>query len=349
MNTVVLLAENVTGAASVEQALKPLGSVTTLNLLGSRLGRVIPSPSSIRLVVSKASSGSNLSLDAVETFLRTAVADSTPHILLLPRDAPRPSWVDGPTSRTCVLPSDSEGRLVATALALLGEATPESLAVAPAVSDTVQVLSEMFAAGRGGGAIEPSTIATGSESILDAVKEANLRTWVDLVRRFDDAVHQHCLLVAGLVGGLTKSLGFSAADCRRLTQAALVHDVGKAKIPIKILNSPNPLTPEERVIINTHPRLGHDMLLGKGFSDEIMAVVRSHHELLDGSGYPDGLRGAQIPDMIRLVTICDIFAAMIERRSYKPSRTPEEGLSALRDMGPKIDQLLLRACRAYLS
>jgi putative nucleotidyltransferase with HDIG domain len=157
------------------------------------------------------------------------------------------------------------------------------------------------------------------------------------------------MLVAGLVGGLSKSLGFRVADCRLLTQAALVHDVGKAKIPPEILNKPGPLTPAERIVIERHPALGHEMLAGKGFSGEIETVVRSHHEFLDGSGYPDRLKGAEIPDMVRLVTICDIFGALIERRAYKPPLDPEEALSILQKMGPKIDQTLLRAARTYLS
>jgi putative nucleotidyltransferase with HDIG domain len=264
----------------------------------------------------------------------------------LPADALRGAPAD---HRTSVLASDNEAGILATALALLGDATPEVLVVAPAVTHTAEVLSTLFAAGRDGRAIQPSFVSAGSDVILQAVADASLLAWVDLVRRFDDAVHQHCMLVAGLVGSLSKSLGFRVADCRLLTQAALVHDVGKAKIPPEILNKPGPLTPEERIVIERHPALGHEMLAGKGFSGEIETVVRSHHELLDGSGYPDRLKGAEISDMVRLVTICDIFGALIERRAYKPPLDPEEALSILQKMGPKIDQTLLRASRTYLS
>ena len=346
MKTIVLLLEDPARAKSLEAALKPLGSVTVLGLIESRSGRLIPPPHSTRLVVSETLSGSSRSLTAIAAFVEMSVSDSTPHILLLPEDAPRPLWVSGST-RTVVLPTGSEGRLLAAALALLGEATPESLALAPAVCDSAEFISEMFAAGRDAGSIQPDKIAAGSEVILEAVVDTNLQAWVDLVRRFDDAVHQHCLLVAGLMAGLTKFLGFRASDRQRLTEAALVHDVGKAKIPTAILNKPGPLSAEERIIINTHPALGHDMLVGLGFSDEILSIVRSHHEFLDGSGYPDGLREADIPDMVRLVTISDIFAALIEKRSYKPPLSGEEALSIMQNMGPKIDQVLLRACRAY--
>jgi len=349
MKTIVLLVENLGKARSLEAALKPLGSVATLNLLDARSGRVIPPSASTRLVVSEASSGSSRALTAIEAFLRSYVSDSTPHILLLPDSAPRPRWVNGSTRETRILDPGSGGKLLSTALAFLGEGTPESLAVTSAVCESAQFISDMFAAGRPGGPpIEPDTIASGSDLILQTVVDAKLEAWVDVVRRFDDAVHQHCLLVAGLVGGLTNFLGFRMSDRQRLTQASLVHDIGKSKIPTAILSKPGALTSEEREVISTHPALGYEMLVGRGFPDEILATVRSHHELLDGSGYPDGLRGSEIPDMVRLVTICDIFAALIEERSYKPGLSPEESLSMLQGMGPKIDQVLLRACRGYL-
>lgn len=348
MTNIVVLSDNSIRARNLSRGLKPLGALVSLELENHRSGRLIPTPSAVRLVVSDVSSPQTRTFDAVASFLKSIPA-STPHILLLPANAPRPAWVETGPQRTLVLAAESEDGILATALALLGDTTPDAAAVAPAVTHTAEVLSTLFAAGRDGQAIEPSLITAGSDIILDAVMDSSLLAWVDVVRRFDDAVHQHCLLVAGLVGGLSKSLGFRAADCRRLTQAALVHDVGKARILVEILNKPGALTPEERVVINTHPGLGHEMLLGKGFSDEIMAVVRSHHEFLDGSGYPDARREEEIPDMVRLVTICDIFAALIERRAYKAPMNAHEALSILQKMGPKIDQVLLRASRTYLS
>ncbi len=96
-------------------------------------------------------------------------------------------------------------------------------------------------------------------------------------------------------------------DSYRLTKAALLHDVGKTKIPLSILNKPGRLTDDEMAVMRTHAALGYDMLEHGGFSRKCCMVVRSHHEMLDGSGYPDGLRAPEIPDLVRLVTICDIL------------------------------------------
>lgn len=93
-----------------------------------------------------------------------------------------------------------------------------------------------------------------------------------------------------------------------------------------------------------HPQIGYDMLVAQGgFSPALLAAVLSHHEMLDGSGYPQGLRADAISDPVRIVTICDVYAALIERRSYKPPMAPAEAFAALVGMGGKLDVDLLRA------
>ncbi len=84
--------------------------------------------------------------------------------------------------------------------------------------------------------------------------------------------------------------------------------------------------------MRTHAALGYDLLVGSGFSPEMLQVVRSHHEMLDGSGYPDGLRAPEIPDLVRLVTICDIYGALIERRPYRAPMQGGEAYDILRSM-----------------
>jgi HD-GYP domain-containing protein (c-di-GMP phosphodiesterase class II) len=85
------------------------------------------------------------------------------------------------------------------------------------------------------------------------------------------------------------------------------------------------------------------MLGGNGFDDEILAVVRSHHEMLDGSGYPDGLVGHKIPDLVRLVTVCDVYGALIERRPYRAPVPAENAYETLRGMTGRLDAHLVSA------
>ena len=133
-------------------------------------------------------------------------------------------------------------------------------------------------------------------------------------------------------------------DQQRLTRSALLHDIGKAQIPRAILQKPSRLTEGEMAIMRTHPSLGQLVLQRGGtFPEEVLSVARHHHEYLDGSGYPAGLRGAAIPDAVRIITICDIFGALIERRAYRAPMDPMHALQVLADMNDKLDGDLVRA------
>ena len=174
-----------------------------------------------------------------------------------------------------------------------------------------------------------AAVAVGADMVDRAIRETNIRDWLDMVARFDDVTHRHCLTVAGLAAAFARAMGLNDADAHRLTQGALLHDIGKAQVPLAILNKPGPLTPEERREMERHPALGHAMLLGGGYDALMLAVVRSHHEYLDGSGYPrwpprprnPGLRAAGHD--LRHLRCADRVAALQgaqERRAGLPDR-----------------------------
>ena len=191
--------------------------------------------------------------------------------------------------------------------------------------------------------ITPELVDNGTELVATAVRETGIRDWIRAVRCFDDATHQHCLLVAGLAAAFSGTLGLGTIDRHRLTKAALLHDVGKTRVPRHILNKPGKLDEVEMAVMRTHPAQGHALLADRGFEEIMLTVVRSHHEMLDGSGYPDKLRGAQIPDLVRLVTLCDIFGALIERRPYRPPMSGEKAYGILNSMSGRLDDHLVRA------
>ena len=142
------------------------------------------------------------------------------------------------------------------------------------------------------------------------------------------------------------SLGLSKVDVERLYSAAMFHDIGKAKIPLTVLDKPGRLDDHERSLIETHPAAGYEVLNGNpGISPEILDAVRHHHEYLDGSGYPDALCGDSISDLVRVLTISDIFAALIEHRTYKPTMTREKAYDILLGMQGKLEKPLLHAFR----
>lgn len=187
------------------------------------------------------------------------------------------------------------------------------------------------------------------EAINRAADDLHLDGWLSMVWNHDDRTYQHCLLVAGLAAAFSRRLGFSEEARRLVTAAALLHDIGKARIAVEILNKPGALSPDELLTMRQHPVIGYDMLKSQGgFDEDVIAAARSHHEYLDGSGYPQGLAAAQIPDVVRMVTICDIYAALVERRAYREVMAPEAAYNVLAGMKGKLDPDLLRAFRAVV-
>ncbi len=124
------------------------------------------------------------------------------------------------------------------------------------------------------------------------------------------------------------------------------HDVGKAFIPVGILDKPGKLTDEEMAVMREHPRRGYEALAAQGgFPPEMLDVILHHHELLDGTGYPHGLADNQISDIVRLTTVVDIYSALIEERAYRLPFTHARAFSIMEKMEGKLDQQLLQAFR----
>jgi putative nucleotidyltransferase with HDIG domain len=155
-----------------------------------------------------------------------------------------------------------------------------------------------------------------------------LNRWISAVRPHHGGTYQHCMLVPGVAVAFGQIPCIPSSDLKRLAFAALVHDAGKANVPLAILDKPGPLTADEMAIMRQHPVTGADLIASSpGIEQIVVDVVRHHHEYLDGSGYPDGLRGDEIPDLVRIATIADIFGALVEKRAYKATRS---GLEAMR-------------------
>ncbi len=189
-------------------------------------------------------------------------------------------------------------------------------------------------------------IIEAENKILKAIKQTSLREWLATVGRHHTDSYRHCLFVTGFAVAFAQHLGMREDDQRRLARAALLHDVGKAFIPVMILDKAGKLTDEEVKVIRQHPRLGYDALSAQGgFPPEMLDVVLHHHELLDGTGYPDGLRSDQISDIVRLTTIVDIHAALVEKRAYRLPFTHAKAFALMEQMGGKLDQQLLQAFR----
>jgi len=208
-------------------------------------------------------------------------------------------------------------------------------------------IGSMFSAVLSGKPIDIRGAKGAGRRIADNVAEHGLTSWLETVRRHHEGTYQHCLLVTGIAVDFGLSLGLAKPDLERLYSAAMFHDIGKARIPLAVLDKPGRLDPEERALIETHPAAGYEVLKGNvGVSAEILDAVRHHHEYLDGSGYPDALCAARISDIVRILTISDIFAALIEHRVYKPTLSREQAYEIIQAMHGKLERPLVAAFRA---
>ena len=233
----------------------------------------------------------------------------------------------------------------------LADADASTAPVQPATSDArdvasggVAAIASMFSSAMTGGTIDVAAARGAAGRIADSIAEDGLSNWLDTVRRHHEGTYQHCLLVTGVAVDFGLSLGLAKADIERLHTAAMFHDIGKAKISLAVLDKPGRLDPEERALIETHPAAGYEVLKGTpGISREVLDAVRHHHEYLDGSGYPDALCAESITDIVRMLTIADIFAALIEVRSYKAGMPREKAYEIMCGMHGKLEVPLLAA------
>jgi putative nucleotidyltransferase with HDIG domain len=183
-----------------------------------------------------------------------------------------------------------------------------------------------------------------------AAHQATIRALVQAVDIKDGYTRGHSERVGQASMMIARELGMDDARVEVLRFAGILHDVGKLGVPTRLLRKDGPLTPEERRVIELHPEYGHEMVRGIGFLGEARAAVLHHHERLDGSGYPYGLRGGQIPESARVVAVADAFDAMTSTRSYRRARPVPAALEELeRCAGAQFDPRMVAALAGALA
>jgi HD-GYP domain-containing protein (c-di-GMP phosphodiesterase class II) len=152
----------------------------------------------------------------------------------------------------------------------------------------------------------------------------------------------HHRAVAAMAGTVARHIGLRTERLHAVVRAAELHDVGKILIPETILNKPGALTDDELALMRRHAIAGYVILAESGEPAPVPALVRSSHERWDGTGYPDGLSGEDIPLGSRIITICDAYDAMTHARPYRPARPAPEALAELRlGAGVRYDPTLV--------
>ncbi|HLM68283.1 MAG TPA: HD domain-containing phosphohydrolase, partial [Longimicrobium sp.] len=178
---------------------------------------------------------------------------------------------------------------------------------------------------------------------------ATVSMLADAVEAKDPYTHGHCEMASRYARLVGERLGLAPYDQAVVCYGALLHDVGKIGVSDGVLHKPGPLLPEERDLMRAHVRVGHDLLRGVPALAPVADIVLHHHEWYDGTGYPDGLAGDEIPLASRIVAAVDAFCAMTTRRSYKEAYTPEHARQELAlGAGTQFDPVVVEALLAVL-
>lgn len=223
--------------------------------------------------------------------------------------------------------------------------TQQELSRAASIHRTARHLTRSFMDDvRLGQAIDIKEIkSTVSECVSSVLRNPDALMWLSKIRKKDEYTCEHSLNVGLLAISFGRHLGASVEDLNKLGMVGMLHDVGKMRTPTEILNKEGVLEDDEFNIMKSHAQHGRDILMAhKNVFHSAVDVAYSHHETLDGTGYPRGLKAAGITDFSRIITLCDVYDAITSDRVYQKGRSSLEALKILyQNKGVKYDDKLV--------
>jgi putative nucleotidyltransferase with HDIG domain len=179
---------------------------------------------------------------------------------------------------------------------------------------------------------------------LEITYDQTLTSLMSALDARDRETEGHSMRVSRLTCLLAEEIGLSGPQLKAIERGALLHDIGKIGISDRILHKPGKLTDEEWKMMRIHPDIGARIVEGIPFLQDSLSVIRYHHERWDGSGYPIGLKGDEIPIQARIFTVADVFDALTSKRSYRSKSSPEEAIDYIKEQsGILFDPLIVEA------
>ncbi len=216
-----------------------------------------------------------------------------------------------------------------------------------------RAVTSMFQEARMGKAVN----AAGAQKLVEEISNSvsrNPGALISLARlkTADDYTYMHSVAVCALMIALSRQLGLNEQETRSAGIAGLLHDLGKAMMPMNVLNKPGKLTDEEFAIIKRHPEEGHKLLKDSGADEMAFDVVLHHHEKTDGSGYPKGLKDTEISLYAKMGAVCDVYDAITSNRPYKAGWDPAESLRKMAEWAnghfdPRVFQAFVKSLGIY--
>ena len=207
-----------------------------------------------------------------------------------------------------------------------------------------ELIYNMHFDARMGKTIEVATTRQVVRELVDSVLcNPDAQLWLTQLREKDEHMAEHSLAVAVFALAFGRHLGLAMEELLELGMGAVLHDIGKVKVPLSVINKPGELTPEELEIMRKHPEFGRELLQGlPGISGDIIGITLYHHESVRGDGYPDRLPRDRIPKYARIVGIADSYDAMTTRRTYRRQWSAADALKELyTQRGSRFDERLV--------
>ena len=250
----------------------------------------------------------------------------------------RDVWIDTERGEDVARPPSATASAVGVVRKQV-EPVPQSASGAVAMKDELaragricaeskEAVASMFREARMGNAVDGAGARQVVQEIADSLNR-NGSALISLARlkTADDYTYLHSVAVCAMMLALARQLGLDEENIRAAGIAGLLHDMGKALLPIDVLNKPGKLTAAEFEIVKSHPQRGHRLLSQEGTAaDMTLDVCLHHHEKIDGSGYPKGLKGDAISLYAKMGAVCDVYDAITSNRPYKAGWDPAESM-----------------------
>ena len=199
-----------------------------------------------------------------------------------------------------------------------------------------------------GGPVPIEDLSSSCQDIREAAELGGLDSWINALDNHHDYSFRHSMFVCGSLTYFAHAIGIRGPELDQLTLGGLLHDIGKCRIPLEILDKPGKLDHREWENMKLHPVHSREILQGENeLGADLIAMAVNHHEKIDGTGYPDGLSNGQITDHVRLTAIADVYSALIDKRAYKGSMTSESALEMMSDFKGHLDLDLVREFRDF--
>ncbi len=213
------------------------------------------------------------------------------------------------------------------------------------ISASKKAVTSMFNDARMGKAIKAEAAMQFVDEIAASVVR-NEGALISLVRlkTKDDYTYMHSVAVCALMVALAKELGLSDAETKQAGFAGLLHDIGKAAIPLDVLNKPGALTEDEFTLVKLHPERGHALLVQANITDKVaLDVCLHHHEKMNGMGYPHKLKADEISLFAKMAAVCDVYDAITSNRPYKAGWEPGVSLQRMAQWADHFDDRVFKA------